>query len=78
MNKYSLLFFLLFFIANQGFCQISELKGKVESHSRKDNLAGAFVSCTDKDGSVKNTTTDADGEFKFKNMPPGSYTLRVE
>src|SRR5450432_251741 len=78
MNKYAPFFFLLFFIANQGFCQVSEIKGKVESHFRKEKFAGAFVTCTRKDGVVKNSTTDADGEFKFKNMSPGTYTLRVE
>ena len=78
MNKYCLFFFLLFLIATRGYCQFSEMKGKVESRSRKEKLAGAFITCTGKDGVTRNAITDADGEFKFKNIPAGSYTIHVE
>ena len=54
------------------------MKGKVESRSRKEKLAGAFITCTGKDGVTRNAVTDADGEFKFKNIPAGSYTIHVE
>jgi TonB-dependent receptor len=77
MNKY-LFFFFLLFISGQGFSQLSELKGKVESRSRKDKLAGAFVTCTSQSGTVHNGLTDADGEFKFKNLPSGAYTVHIE
>jgi TonB-dependent receptor len=76
MIKYLLVsFFLLFTI--QGFSQFSEIKGRVESHYKKEKLNGAFVSCTG-NGHTYNTTTDPDGEFRFRNIPMGSYDIKVE
>src|SRR6201989_1718892 len=78
MNKYFFLFLLLLFVVKGGYCQHVELKGKVEGLSGKEKLAGALVSCTGKDGRVRQLTTDSDGEFEFKNMPAGTYSVRGE
>jgi len=64
MMKYIFVpFFLL--IAIRGFCQSSEIKGKVEGRLSKEKMSGAFVSCTG-NGHTYSTTTDPDGEFKFR------------
>jgi hypothetical protein len=68
-------FFLL--ITIQGFCQLSEIKGKVESRLGKEKMTGAFVSCTG-DGRTYNTVTDPEGEFKFRDIPMGSYDIKID
>src|SRR5450432_2575534 len=76
MMKY--LFFPFFlFIATAGFCQFSEIKGKVASRRNREMLAGAFVNCTG-GGHHFNTSTDPDGEFKFRNLPMGPYDIAIE
>ena len=76
MMKY--LFLPIFFLTTiQGFCQLSEIKGKVASRLSKEKMTGAFVSCTG-NGHTYNTTTDPDGEFKFKNLPMGSYEIKID
>ncbi len=76
MMKFLLLpFFLLFTV--QGFTQLSEIKGRVESRLNQEKLTGAFVNCTG-NGHTYNTTTDADGEFRFRNIPAGSYEIKIE
>jgi hypothetical protein len=72
------LFFPIFlFIATPGFSQLSEIKGKVASRRNREMLAGAFVSCAG-NGHNFNTTTDPDGEFKFRNIPMGPYDITIE
>ncbi|HEY4965818.1 MAG TPA: carboxypeptidase-like regulatory domain-containing protein, partial [Puia sp.] len=76
MMKY--LFFPFFlFISTPGFCQFSEIKGKVESRRNGDTMASASVSCTG-NGHHYNTTTDPDGEFKFRNLAMGTYDITIE
>ncbi len=76
MMKY--LFFPFFlFIATAGFCQSSEIKGQVASRRNREMLTGAFVSCTGS-GHHFNTTTDPDGEFRFRNIPMGPYDITIE
>ncbi len=76
MMKY-LFVFLLLLITLQSFSQLSEIKGKVEGRVSQEKMTGAFVSCTG-NGHTYNTTTDADGEFKFRNIPMGSYDIKIE
>ncbi len=76
MMKYLFVSFLLLSTI-QGFCQLSEIKGKVESRLSKEKMTGAFVSCTG-NGRTYNTTTDPDGEFKFRNLPMGSYEIKID
>jgi outer membrane receptor protein involved in Fe transport len=76
MMKY-LFAFLFLLITLQTFSQLSEIKGKVEGRVSQEKMTGAFVSCTG-NGHTYNTTTDADGEFKFRNIPMGSYDIKIE
>ncbi|HMH34742.1 MAG TPA: outer membrane beta-barrel protein [Puia sp.] len=76
MHKYLLIIFFVFAYA-ESFSQ-SVLTGKVESQTRKEKLAGAFVSCSNNQGKRVNTVTDIDGAFKVKDLPPGSYELKIE
>lgn len=71
------LFPLFTFLTYQCFAQYVEIKGKVDNQSGKERLSGAFVNCTGNDHSY-NTTTDADGEFKFKNLTPGAYDIKID
>src|SRR5579862_4523222 len=76
MMKYIFVpFFLL--ITIRGFCQSSEIKGKVVGRLSKEMMSGAFVSCIG-NGRTFNTTTDADGEFKFRDLPMGSYDIKID
>jgi hypothetical protein len=75
MKYFFTLFFL--FIGIEGFCQLSEIKGKVESRLSKEKMTDAFVSCSG-NGHTYNTTTDPDGEFKFRDLPMGSYDIKIE
>jgi TonB-dependent receptor len=77
MSKYILVIFSIF-LSNLCFCQLTAIKGKVESNSEKEKLAGAFVSCVNSKGVQKNTITDEDGEFKFKDLAYDEYDLIIE
>ncbi len=74
------LFFVIFlsFCASQAFSQTFEIKGKVESHRLHEKLSGASVRCTNGRDINLNSNTDLDGEFKFKELPSGTYTIRVD
>ena len=79
------LFFLLMLAAS--FCvtamaqagpSSSEIKGKVTDPNGAV-LSGATVTVTDADKGVsRTTTTDAEGDYRFLNLPPGNYNLRVQ
>jgi len=77
INKILLLFIFIFSVG-RACSQGSEIKGKVESRRLNEHLSGANVTCTNTSGAVFNTNTDADGEFKFKNLPAGTYTIKVD
>ena len=76
MMKYIFVSFFLL-IAIKGFCQSSEIKGKVEGRLSKEKMSGAFVSCTGS-GHTYNTITDPDGEFTFRDLPMGSYEIKID
>ena len=76
MIKYPLLFFFAL-VTTRCFSQISEIKGKVESRLGSEKMAGAFVTCTG-NGHTYNAVTDPDGEFRFRDIPMGSYEIKIE
>ncbi len=56
----------------------SEIKGRV-SDPNGAVVAGATVTVTDAAKGVSRTaTTDAQGEYRFLSLPPGTYNVRVE
>lgn len=56
----------------------SEIKGKVVDQNGAA-LVGAAVTATDTDKGVSRVVnTDASGDYRFLNLPPGTYQLRVE
>jgi TonB-dependent receptor len=67
----------LFFLTVKCIGQHAEIKGKVESHANNEKLSGAFVNCSG-NGHSYNTTTEPDGEFKFRDLPPGSYDIKID
>jgi hypothetical protein len=77
MIKYFLAFLFLFSCI-RGMCQVSEIKGKVESRYAKEKLISASITCTGANGKVYETVTDQDGEFKIKNIVPGVYDIKVD
>ncbi len=76
MMKY-LFFPVFFFIASPGFCQSSEIKGKVANRLSQEKMADAFVTCKG-NGHTYHTTTNPDGEFKFRDIPMGSYEIEID
>ncbi|HTI11634.1 MAG TPA: TonB-dependent receptor [Puia sp.] len=74
---YLFLMAVLLFCSSDSLAQ-TILKGSVKNSSSKERLSGAFVSCLNNKGFLVNTTTGNDGEFKFKNLAPGDYDLKVE
>ncbi|MHA4810881.1 TonB-dependent receptor [Flavitalea flava] len=73
---YFLLSVVMVFVSTVVSAQTT-LKGKVISPSTKEKLSGAFVSCIS-GKKTANTITESDGEFKFKNLVPGQYDLKIE
>ena len=67
---------VFFFIASPGFCQSSEIKGKVANRLSQEKMADAFVTCKG-NSHTYHTTTDPDGEFKFRDIPLGSYEIEI-
>ncbi len=56
----------------------SEIKGKVTDPNGAV-VSGATVTATDADKGVgRTTTTDGDGIYRFLNLAPGTYNLRVQ
>jgi TonB-dependent receptor len=77
MSKY-IFIVILFFISDQGFSQLSAIKGGVAAQNNKEKLTGAFVSCTARNGKQVNAVTDYEGEFRFKDLPADEYDLKIE
>nr|MBC7612501.1 outer membrane beta-barrel protein [Pseudopedobacter sp.] len=77
MIKYLLFFiFFQFVLINVGISQTNStnLKGLVTSKNVK--LSDVVVNISNTDSSFKNTTTtQSNGTFLFKNIPPGTYSL---
>jgi TonB-dependent receptor len=73
---YSLLVMGLLLISSSVIAQYT-LKGKVKSQISREALVGAFVTCKGGEHIFK-TSTDNEGEFKFKDLSAGVYELTVE
>jgi len=77
MSKYAYFVTLIciFFTSNKISSQSlngTEIKGKVSDVNTKEELIGAVISFKE----IKlNTGTNLNGNFKFKNVKPGNYTL---
>ncbi len=54
-----------------------EVKGTLYNHSATQKITGASVSLTNTNGTTLQTITEDDGEFKFKDVPFGNYTLQI-
>ncbi len=74
MKKLIGFFILLIFISNQISAQSSEIKGKILDKNDNEPLLGVNILLEEnKIGTQSNDT----GEFGFKNISPGSYTLKI-
>lgn len=61
---------ILFLVCTKGLASTGSLAGKVTSNA--EPLAGVNVFLQ---GTVRGTTTDSQGQFRFEDIPPGKYTL---
>jgi hypothetical protein len=80
MKKFFTLFLLVIGITTAGYAQSSgSIQGKLYDSVFVDNLVDATVTvlhATDT-SVVSYTLADAKGEFRIKNIPPGSYRLMI-
>lgn len=53
--------------------QLQQLRGTITDQALKEPLAGATISLNEQ----QNTTSDAAGNFRFKDLAPGNYSLRI-
>ncbi|MBN8666206.1 MAG: TonB-dependent receptor [Chitinophagales bacterium] len=53
--------------------QLQQLRGTVTDQALKEPLSGATISLNEQ----QHTTSDASGNFRFKDLAPGNYTLRI-
>jgi outer membrane receptor protein involved in Fe transport len=74
--KYTFLFILVFLlISYSGVCQLVTIKGSVRDSKDSYKLSHAIVSIIEINRSIE---AGDDGEFKFKDLSVGVYTLVVE
>lgn len=69
--RFSLLILLFTLAAQAQYTQ--QLRGTVTDLALKEPLAGATVILNEN----RSVTTDATGQFRFKDLPAGTYTLRI-
>ena len=63
---------LLLFASNLVFAQTGSIRGRVVSKTDGQALVGANILL---EGTLRGTSTDANGDFVFSNIPEGSYSL---
>lgn len=72
-------FALLSIASTQAQAQSSSIIGTVIDATSKQPIAGVNVSATSPDlPDPQNTATDAQGNYRLTQLPPGVYTLRYE
>src|SRR5258708_2445608 len=67
---------ILLFNSAVAFTQAT-FKGTLNDKSTRQKLSGAAVSLTSSTGVILHTVTDEDGEFRFKDLNEGDYTLEI-
>jgi TonB-dependent receptor len=67
---------IILFICSDVIAQV-ELKGTLYNKTTKQKLSGATVSLKHDRTSILYNISDDDGEFKFKDILPGSYLLEI-
>ena len=75
VRNYFLLTVLNLFLVSSGFCQTtSRISGSVVDATSGDPLPGANVLLQ---GTSIGGSTDINGKYEIRNVPAGSYTIRV-
>lgn len=70
--------FILLIVSTSLFCQEMSLTGRVvDSNSQGLSFATVLMYPDGSSEVVKGVTTDEDGGYKFTDLPPGRYTIRV-
>src|SRR5450432_946591 len=67
---------LLLFCSAVAFTQTT-VKGTLNDKFTRQKLSGATVLLTSTTGVILHTVTDEDGEFRFKDLNDGDYTLEI-
>lgn len=67
-------FAILFCVTQALFAQTASIKGLITDHKDQQTVIGANVVI---EGASKNTVTNIDGLFEFKNITPGHYKLNI-
>ncbi|MDQ3219192.1 MAG: carboxypeptidase regulatory-like domain-containing protein [Acidobacteriota bacterium] len=82
MIRFFVLITLIAICCLSGFAQAGGSTGEIRGRIADPNdavVSGATVTVTDADKGVSRTvTTDADGQYRFLALTPGTYQLRVE
>jgi hypothetical protein len=69
--------FLLLFSVSAAFAQQTGALGGQVTDELGGAVAGSEVAITDENGKTKKSVTDKTGNYSFKNLTPGTYSLQV-
>jgi len=58
--------------------KLGQLQGSVKDAEGGTGVAGAIVKMTGADGKEQTATADGNGNFSFKDLPPGQVSLKVD